>query len=580
MKPSKFRVVVMWVVLVVVSLGVRILQLRSGLPSINRFHWETDEGTVLQNALVVGSGRWYPGNFSNAHLYVYLLTGVFGIAYGLGHLGGVFKSPVDFAVSYWTDPSLFYLLARGVSALAGAVTVGLTYLLTRRAFGEIAAWFAAILMAALPQHVALSQHAEPDALAAMLSTLSLVLLLRPAPLTMIRILQVGFVSGLAASAKYNGGVTLIALVIAHLIDHRTEWRSWGVHIPLLGGLLSFVAGFVVGSPAVVVHSKDLLRAFSAIQTLWGGEGSGYFSSALVLCRDILSFGPGYFALVACGIGLACIRRTRTDMVLLSVIILNYLVIAKPGYRFNPEYLLPSFPAMMALVGRALAEWKESGKMQRILLQSGFAITVASALVIDGLGGLKASDTTYLAAKRWIEAHIPAGTGIAMQDRQMPQLTFTPESLARRRAWGPRPSLWGMLSPGQYHEVGGSRLAQLRDQTLTTGVPYEIHFLVPRAYSWAAPDLFPFWPSGLKEQLQIQVVVTAESGRHLQDDDRSVAEFYRALQHEWRCVAEFQPGITRSGVPLWVYGAPDFADQLGLSGACSVLARQERQRVQR
>jgi hypothetical protein len=226
---------------------------------------------------------------------------------------------------------------------------------------------------------------------------------------------------------------------------------------------------------------------------------------------------------------------------------------------------------MVLAGRALAELRAVSRRRRIVLDTLLGFIVTGAIGINVLRGLAAQDTTYLVAKRWIEAHLPAGTAIAMSDIQVPQLTFTPEALARRRAWGSRPTLLGVLSPSQYHVVRGSRLAMLRDQTLTTGVAYDVYFLVTPDYVPVAQNLFLLDPDQLQEQFHIQaVVVTGVFGGPTLPGNPIVAEFYRSVHHAWRCVAEFTPGLTRSGSALWVYVAPTFADQLSLPEACRPL----------
>lgn len=157
----------------------------------------------------------------------------------------------------------------------------------------------------------------------------------------------------------------------------------------------------------------------------------------------------------------------------------------------------------------------------------------------------------------------------MRDLSAPQLNFTPESLARRRAWGARPTLWGVLSPSQYHQARGSRLAELRDRILTSGVTYDIHFLVTPEYAPQVPHLYPLGPSGLRTHVQVEVVVvTNVYDEPVAPADPVVANFYGALKREWRCVAEFRAGRTRSGLTLWVYASPEFSERVGLPAVCN------------
>ena len=69
-----------------------------------------------------------PGGSQNTpNVWQFILLGEYGVLYLLGWLAGSFSQPGDLASLYLTDPSVFYIIARVSSLLAGVATVGLTY---------------------------------------------------------------------------------------------------------------------------------------------------------------------------------------------------------------------------------------------------------------------------------------------------------------------------------------------------------------------------------------------------------------------------------------------------------------------
>ncbi len=270
---------------------------------------------------------------------------------------------VQLSTTFTSDP--FWV--RLPSALLGAATVPLLYLLARPLFGRTVALAAAVLLAVAPYHVWYAQDARPYAALACYSLLTLLfferLLQNPSPwnalgFTVATILNlynhlfalfplfVEVVVGLAwvalswPRAQRSGGVartralrlagsmiggTIVALIVA---------------LPLFGGVAHYI---VSGGPSdggdVPIHLTggtvvDLLALF--------GSGQGWPLALTV-------------ALCLVGVGTLAYRRDAFLGVALAWLILPLAVLwlAHPHHMFIPRYFLFMQPVYLLLVAYGL-----------------------------------------------------------------------------------------------------------------------------------------------------------------------------------------------------------------------------------
>ena len=123
-----------WSIFVIVALAlfVRVWGISFGLPGLDH----GDETEVVNHAVRFGSGDLNPHRFQYGSLVQYVLFFFYGLYYAIGRVLGHFSSIHQFAVHFVEDPTVFYLIARFLSAFLGAVTVYLTYLLGKRSGNE------------------------------------------------------------------------------------------------------------------------------------------------------------------------------------------------------------------------------------------------------------------------------------------------------------------------------------------------------------------------------------------------------------------------------------------------------------
>ena len=206
-----------WLAIVlIIALVLRFVGINHGFPFI--FH--PDEPALVRAALEL---RFYPnpGHFDWPHLYMYLNYFLYmGFAY-IRNLVGVFgfKDTLNTLLPIiWDDTLIYYLLTRMFSALLGVLTVIPIYLATRNTFGKRIGLIAALSFAVIPYHMWSSHYALIDVpmlfFVAWGVYFSLAVLKRS---NTNDYAGAGFYIGLAASTKYNGGLTILTIPFAHLI---------------------------------------------------------------------------------------------------------------------------------------------------------------------------------------------------------------------------------------------------------------------------------------------------------------------------------------------------------------------------
>jgi hypothetical protein len=117
-----------WQVVLLIFLlafSLRIWGISFGLPGIDH----GDEAEVVNHAVRFGTGDFNPHRFQYGSLVQYILFFFYGFYYALGYLLGYFSSVHQFALHFVQDPTLFYLIARGLSALLGAATFFISYVI-------------------------------------------------------------------------------------------------------------------------------------------------------------------------------------------------------------------------------------------------------------------------------------------------------------------------------------------------------------------------------------------------------------------------------------------------------------------
>jgi hypothetical protein len=211
----------------------------------------------------------------------------------------------------------------------------------------------------------------------------------------------GVAAGLAASAKYPGVFLAVPLLAA----------GWGQWRRLATSALAAAAAFAVTSPFVLLHADEAWSDLSRVQRLAraGWLGFEHEGPAPIAFLDRLWEALGPFLLVAAiGLGVALVRRSRTDLVLALFTLVYFADLLTLDAYFD-RYVLPLVPPLAVLAGRV-----------RPLAPVALAL-LAFPLVwsLQDNADLRRTDTR-LEAREWIERSVPAGSRVAV-DPSTPSL---------------------------------------------------------------------------------------------------------------------------------------------------------------
>jgi 4-amino-4-deoxy-L-arabinose transferase-like glycosyltransferase len=533
--------------ILVLALVLRLKGIAWGLPYsfVN-----ADESTVVPKAFAAARGHVNPHFFFYPSLYFYLAGAVYVVAapvsWLLGH--GNLLSQTSFVV----DPGPHFLLGRLLSAAMGTASVYLVYRLGRVAFGRPAGLLAALFLAVVPLHVAYSHMAVTDVTAVALSLLALVLLqgaAGAAPPDDVsgedsgrgrrRLVLGALVAGLATSTKYNLGLLVLPATVAAVFACRAEARrrvASGGRIALvwlrllaLRVYLPMLAAFVAASPFVVLDAPAFLRDFSRQSRImdrgWLGfehvRNGFWFNVTPNLTGAI---GVVLLAASVAGLGWAIWRRTRFDLMVAPYVIVAFLYIGT-WKELADRYLLPIVPLVALLAARLGVELVGAWPRRRRVV----APLVAAVLVVAVVLPLSASiafdrtlsgTDTRAVAKAWIEAHLPAGSLIAVENYGPPLVRE--DQRPRFRAAGRDPVAFRLVrlklpvpgTPDRTRDLGRLR---------ARGVEYVV----------------------LSSRVDARVRAAAA-------DYPEVIAFYRRVAAEGQLVREFRPGPGERGPVLRLY----------------------------
>ena len=339
-------------VVCMLALAVRVIGLANDLPGYGHM----DELYVVQPAYDLGSlelgtpNLQHPGSLQN-----FITAGAFGIYFGLARLAGVFSSVQDFKALYWINPTGFYVAARLVVVAFAVLTVWLVYRLGLRLSDKRTGLVAALVLAALPLHVALSRVVMKDVplafavVAVLLCCESIVARGRRRDYAIA-----GILLGCGLAVKYSAAILVVPIVVAHWVRLSrtghfrtgTAWRALaGPGLLLAAG--TTIAAFMVACPYTVTATRHW---WNELMFQFGHQSKGHFGYEptgvgwwFYLSRK-LAPGVTWPVLLAAlgGVMLDLRRRGRDGLAMLSFLLAYWAILGASNVSFD-RYCLPHLP---------------------------------------------------------------------------------------------------------------------------------------------------------------------------------------------------------------------------------------------
>ena len=398
--------------------------MRADLPS-SRFATEEEQ---VYYAVKFGSGDLNPHYFLHPPFFAYILFGIYGATFVVGRLAGWFHGTADFERLFFTDPTLFFLIARTFVLLLALGGLLIFYRLAKRLYRrESVALLATGFLSASTLHVIAAHYANTDIpmmVLALLAFLMIVQVLREGTLTQYAL--AGLCIGLATATKYNAAWLGVALMLAHVIRGLQARSPWGPLITsrkLWLGLALVGLGFLMGCPFALVDFQTFFASFQKLRwelmTLdyhfasYRAQGHG----PLFLLTSVFPSMVGVPLTVICILVLlyALWRRQPEDL-LLAGFFMTFAAYLGSWNIIKPRYFIYVLPMILLLAARwcvVLADRLRSSRLRTaVLLAAWAALVVAPWQDTIQFDRLVAQTPAPVKARAWVEAHVPSGTGIA------------------------------------------------------------------------------------------------------------------------------------------------------------------------
>lgn len=407
---------VVLVVILAVAAAARLWFLDAGIPHAVGI----DEPQVMGRAVaILRTGDWNPHVFDYPTLVIYLHAVVAIGRFLLGAVRGEWNSLDAFTVD------AFFGTGRLVAALIGVLTVYFVYRLAREVTGRSAALLAAALLAVHPLHIRESHFVLTDVPMTALTTLGIWLAARAVRVQDLRAYAwAGAVCGLAAAAKYTGGVALAAPLAAWTFGERAAPQRWPTLTVIVGAA---AMAFLAAAPFSVLDMPAFLDGFAAQFARFAAPGPSSDPSWLVYLKHLSpAWGRAVVPLAIVGMAIAMGRREHRPAAipLVAFALAYFYVIASHSHVFG-RYALPLVPVicvLSAIGALALVDsLRRFGPFRRPAVAAALLVAVLGVLLappaaeaVRWLDQYKRADTRSLAAD-WLKGNAPKGARIAVEN---------------------------------------------------------------------------------------------------------------------------------------------------------------------
>jgi 4-amino-4-deoxy-L-arabinose transferase-like glycosyltransferase len=399
-----------------VAAAARLWYIDAGIPHAVGI----DEPQVAGRAIrILRTGDWHTHAFDYPSLVIYVHAVVAILRFLWGALQGEWASLDAFSMA------AVYSTGRFVAAMIGVAAVGVTYRIGTELSSRRVALLAAALLAVHPLHVRESHFILTDVPMTTLAAAAVWLSVRAARLGAWRAYAwAGAACGLAAAAKYTGGIALVAVVSAWILHERASPDR----LRKLGAILGAAAlAFLAGAPYTLLDLPAFLDGFAAQFSRFAAPSHAGDPSWLLYVKHLSPAGMRWPVPVAAA-GIAVLLWRAGDRIRWMPPILftlaYFYVISTRSHVFG-RYALPIVPMLCLFVSVAVFEALRFTARVEPLARPAVRLALAAVallLVLYGPAALsvrwldlhRRSDTRSLAAD-WLRSNTPRATRVAVEN---------------------------------------------------------------------------------------------------------------------------------------------------------------------
>lgn len=422
---------VLFGVILTLALLVRIWGVSYDLPYI----YHPDEHnyvTISQNIFKASDlGDLNPHFFNYPSLFFYINSCAYVPYYLYGKFSGIFTirndvlAPISLAIGVTRSPMpTTILLGRIVTILFGIGTVGLTFATGKKLTGKaIVGMLASLMVGISPTNVSLSRFIIPDTFMvffAIASFLAITLVYQQGKAR--HYIMAGILIGLTASSKYNGGLIVLSVFLAHFLRYgRTALKERNL---LYLALLLCGLGFLAATPFALIDSSKFLTDLRFEGQHYATGHAGMEGNTLKWYLDYMWQTAGVIYILAILEILRGIYSRSKEIILLSIFPVVYFAFISNFVVRNDRTFLPLTPFLFLLASSFLAHIiSRANAMQSKVLHK-FSISAIACLIIASLIlpiSKTLTDTIRLTtvdsretARIWITNNLPSGAKIAIE----------------------------------------------------------------------------------------------------------------------------------------------------------------------
>jgi 4-amino-4-deoxy-L-arabinose transferase-like glycosyltransferase len=414
-------------IILLIAGGFRVWGVNYDLPYI----YHPDEpGYIMISQNIFKTGDLNPHFFNYPSLFFYINALAYIPYYLFGKLIGVFQTPnsilppssLAMGVTLALMPTTV-LLGRLMTILFGVGAVGLVHCVGKQITGKTAAGLLAALMVAIsPTDVWNSRFITPDtfvtffALAAFLASI----LVYQQGKTW-QYVAAGICVGLTASIKYNGGLIILPLILAHFLHYgKTAFKQPKLYL----ALLLCGVGFFAGTPYALFDSASFLKDLGFEAWHYSTGHYGMEGNSLAWYLDYMwTTAGGLYLLAVSGFFYGLFVRPK-ETILLSIFPLAYFTFISNFVVRNDRTFLPlvSFFFLLAawflfiLFDTFKTLQKESWRRLCLAVLVGFTIVLLAFPISKTIAHSQRLTivNSRETARIWIENNLPPGSKIAIE----------------------------------------------------------------------------------------------------------------------------------------------------------------------
>jgi hypothetical protein len=425
-----------WPLLIILAIAaiVRYWGISFGLPN---YLCRPDAEVVINVSMKFLTGDLNPRFFVYPTFHLYLLSVLYLGYYLMGKLTGKYLSVADFFWERQLDSTNIDLINRHLTAFLGVLTVAVTYQVTKRLWGSLAAL-----------HVRDSHFGTNDVPNAFWILSALLFIVKSYQEPSLRnYLLAGIMAGLSASTKYTGVLMVFPMMAVHVLnileqkDSNTGqtdsacnkvsqlYRRIFIDKRIYVFAIALVGSFLLTMPYVILDFSTFYSKFiEVVQYAAGGHHvkldgeEKYFTLGRWWWyhgRYTLLYGLGWslYLVSLTGVIILCKKEWRKAIILLSYPVIYYLYWGNTTSVFM-RYMVPLIPflCIAGAVGTEfiyckLIDFFELPEKNTIAFLLAIVIILPSAYTVIRSNTLLSKKDNRLVAAEWISQNIPEGSTI-------------------------------------------------------------------------------------------------------------------------------------------------------------------------